>query len=319
MDGRPQLINRDAQTRFQHSGRTISQTFKLVLYALLPLYDDFVKPPRDEIPSQLTRTEQDWNKLQEFHNVQGAIDGTHIPAFLPPAEKGPFHNRKGFITQNVLAGCTLDLLFFYVLPGWEGSAHDARILKYAREHDPPFPQPSSSYVYLADAGYSLRPGILVPYKKVRYHLREQAQASQQPRTKEELFNLRNAQIRNAIERIFGVLKKRFRILDTAPQYTFDLQRKLILVLCALHNFIRILANGKEDAFYRKEDQDATLYPTQDDMEERGLVPSLPYDSRWIGGRRLDHTQAAQYRRLVRERDQIAERMWGQYQSYLQTL
>ena len=201
--------NRDAQTRFQHSGRTISKTFKWILYALLPLYDDFVKPPGDEIPLQFTRTEQEWNKLPEFHNVRGALDRTHIPAFLPPSEKPPFGNRKGIITQNILAGSTLDLLFFYVLPGWEGSAHDARILKYALEEDSTFPQPSSTFVYLADAGYSLRPGILVPYKKLRYHLREQALASQQPRTKKALFNLRHAQIRNAIERIFGVLKKRF--------------------------------------------------------------------------------------------------------------
>jgi len=58
--------NQDAQTRFQHSGQTISKTFKRVLYALLPLYDDFVKPPRSEIPTQLTRTEHNWKKLCEF-------------------------------------------------------------------------------------------------------------------------------------------------------------------------------------------------------------------------------------------------------------
>ena len=238
--------NRDAGTRFQHNGRTIRKTSRHVPYDLLPLYDDFVKPPRNKIPTPLTRTGHHWNKLCQFHNVGGAIDGTHVPAFLPPAEKRPYGNGKGIITQNVLAGCTLDLLFFYVLSGWEGSAHDARVLKYALEQDRTFPQRSSTNIYLANAGYSLRPGILVLNKKVRYHLREQALASQQPQTKEELFNLRHAQLRNTIERLFRVLKKRFRILDTPPKYSFDLQRKLILVLCALHTFIWILANGKEE-------------------------------------------------------------------------
>jgi len=172
--------NRDGQTRFQHSGRTISKTFKRVLYALLHLYDNFLKPPRNEIPTQLIRTEHDWNKGCEFHNVHGAIDGTHVPAFLPPAEKGPYRNRKGIITQNVLAGCTLDLLFVYVLSGWEGSVHDAQVVKYALEQDPTFPPPLSTNIYLADARYSIRTGILVRYKKVRYHLREQVLAAQQP-------------------------------------------------------------------------------------------------------------------------------------------
>ena len=40
-------------------------------------------------------------------------------------------------------------------------------------------------------------------------------------TKEELFNLRHAQLRSVIERVFGVLKKRFQILQVAPQYEYN--------------------------------------------------------------------------------------------------
>lgn len=35
------------------------------------------------------------------------------------------------MTQNVLAACGFDMKFQYVLPGWEGSATDARILQHA--------------------------------------------------------------------------------------------------------------------------------------------------------------------------------------------
>jgi hypothetical protein len=38
--------------------------------------------------------------------------------------------RKG-ITQNVLACCTPDMEFTYVLAGWEGSANDFTVLKDA--------------------------------------------------------------------------------------------------------------------------------------------------------------------------------------------
>ncbi|KAK2643612.1 hypothetical protein Ddye_025375 [Dipteronia dyeriana] len=35
---------------------------------------------------------------------------------------------KGNISQNVLAACNFYLEFMYVLAGWEGSAHDSKLL-----------------------------------------------------------------------------------------------------------------------------------------------------------------------------------------------
>jgi hypothetical protein len=54
----------------------------------------------------------------------GAIDGTHVPAEI----QGKFRGRKEETTQNVLVAITFDLKFIYVLAGWEGSAHDSRVL-----------------------------------------------------------------------------------------------------------------------------------------------------------------------------------------------
>ena len=54
----------------------------------------------------------------------------------------------------------------------------------------------------------------------------------------ELFNLRHAQARNVIERIFGVLKQRFRILLLPPRYPLDFQPRIPVALCALQNFIQ---------------------------------------------------------------------------------
>lgn len=43
--------------------------------------------------------------------------------------------RKHTTTQNVLAAVDFDLCFYYVLAGWERSAHDALILADALERD----------------------------------------------------------------------------------------------------------------------------------------------------------------------------------------
>lgn len=70
------------------------------------------------------------------------IDGTHVDAMLPSRLVARFRGRKG-VTQNVLAACTPNKLFTYVLAGWEGSANDYRILQDALSR----PQPHGLRVY----------------------------------------------------------------------------------------------------------------------------------------------------------------------------
>jgi hypothetical protein len=59
-----------------------------------------------------------------------------------------------------------------------------------------------------------------------------------PQTPMELFSLRHAFLRNVVERIFKILKRRFRILRSAPEYPMRSQVNLIYVLTAIHNYIR---------------------------------------------------------------------------------
>ncbi|RYO76328.1 hypothetical protein DL764_010297 [Monosporascus ibericus] len=62
--------------------------------------------------------------------------------------------------------------------------------------------PKDKYL-LGDARYATGKRILTPYRGIRYYIREQAQAQMKLQTPEELYNLRHAQLRNAIERAFG--------------------------------------------------------------------------------------------------------------------
>ncbi|KAL3844291.1 hypothetical protein ACJIZ3_001694 [Penstemon smallii] len=62
-----------------------------------------------------------------FKDCIGAIDGTHIKATLPKELQIPYIGRKGIPTQNIMVACDFDMCFTFVLPGWEGSAHDTRI------------------------------------------------------------------------------------------------------------------------------------------------------------------------------------------------
>ena len=46
-----------------------------------------------------------------------------------------YRGQKYYLPQNVLAACSFDLKFTYVLPGWEGSASNSRILDNALMRD----------------------------------------------------------------------------------------------------------------------------------------------------------------------------------------
>lgn len=96
---------------------------------------------------------------------------------------------------------------------------------------------------MADAGYAARPGILPPYRRVRYHLKE-FRGSRDPKCHKELFNYRHSSLRTTIERAFGALKNRFKILMNKPFLSLHAQAKVVIACCALHNWI--LENGQDE-------------------------------------------------------------------------
>jgi len=160
--------NREVQERFQHSGETVSRHFHAVLQALNRLVPRYIKLPNEsQIPTTIA---SDSKFYPFFSDCIGGLDGIHIPAKVSEQEAAAFRNRKGYLSQNVLACCDLDnMVFTYVLAGLEGSAHDDAVLGVA--FDKGFKVPKGKY-YLGDAGYGLAPYCLTPYRGVRYHLQE---------------------------------------------------------------------------------------------------------------------------------------------------
>lgn len=111
--------------------------------------------------------------------------------------------------------------------------------------------------YLVDSGYPNRLGYLAPYKGTKYHLPEFRQGPR-PSGKRENFNYLHSSLRNVIERSFGVLKMKWRILLKLPSYPMAKQSKIILACMALHNFIR--ESAIRDADFDMCDQDEHYVP-----------------------------------------------------------
>lgn len=141
--------------------------------------------------------------------------------------------------------------------------------------------------------------LLVPYQKTRYHLREITDAQRWPSTKEELFNLRHARLRNCIERLIGIQKRRWRILRDGPEMGFDVIQQCLFAwaLAGVHNFAcehgqtveddeRYLPPGEPPVLGEVDDESGTGVTVDGGLNNLGMVTF---------------------------RDKIAQRMWDEYQ------
>jgi hypothetical protein len=186
--------------------------------------------------------------------------------------------------------------FNYILAGWEGSAHDVTVLRDAI-YNQGFKTPPKKY-WLGDAGYSNSETVLVAYRGTRYHLKEQQLANKKPETSKELFNLRHASLRNVVERIFGVVKRKYQILRTPSEYSIETQTRIILACMALHNWVRSKEGPNADILL--EPESITTRRAREQVQ-----PAVIYPEGTVSSKKMDAF-----------RDQIAEKMWVDYQRYI---
>lgn len=285
--------NRTLQELFQRSGDTVSRLFNRVLDALTcpAVYNAYIQLPENRIPDDI-RAEPRFYPW--FKDCLAAIDGSHTPAHPDSEEKVRFRDRKGDVSMNVLAACTFDMRFCYVLSGWEGSAADSSVFHDARAHD--LLIPAGKY-YLADAGFSSCDVLLVPYRGVQYHLREwHAVRNRRPANYKELFNYRHAGARNIIERIFGVFKKRFPAIKNGTEYPMSSQARIFPACAVIHNFIRT--------------HDPDDWSEVDSEEEHSLEDARDGEGELGEGYVIRSTETI---RANKRRDTIAKAMWEDYQ------
>jgi hypothetical protein len=237
MCGAPQSV-RQAKHIFSHSLETVSRRFNDVLEAVNLLAAKNIKLI-DETFAVVHPKIREHRSWPHFRNCIGAIDGTHIEVIVPPSEQAVHMNRHGYCSQNVMAVCDFDMRFTFVVVGWPGSAHDTRIWRDTvfNKYKNNFPHPPDGKYYRVDSGYPNRKGYLAPYKGQRYHITEFQNAGQ-PIGLKELFNHAHSSLRNVIERSFGVMKMKWRILLKMPNYSMEKQANIIIACMALHSFIR---------------------------------------------------------------------------------
>ena len=122
--------------------------------------------------------------------------------------------------------------FTNIVAKWPGSAHDSHIFRTSSVAQQLEGTSLDSGVLLGDSGYACLPYLMTPYND--------------PQTrKERSFNRSLNSTRSAIERAFGILKRRFHILHGEIRMTPERVCTIIAACFVLHN-IAIDHNEPED-------------------------------------------------------------------------
>lgn len=115
-----------------------------------------------------------------------------------------------------------------------------------------------------------------------------------PQNAEELFDMRHSQLRNVIERIFGVMKARYKIITYPRPFRMKSQVRVVAALCVLHNIL--------DDFNEEEDSAVDNAPIAAPEDESASDVS-------------DHIYSistTDVQQAARKRNDIAQAMWNDY-------
>jgi hypothetical protein len=178
--------------------------------------------------------EEGFRSMHGIPGVVGAIDGSYIPIDPPQENRRDYWCRKGFYAVLLQAICDSTGYIWDFNCGWCASMHDYRLFCHTPASTRIARGDLHGMALLGDAAYPVRAYMLPPYKAGSTPF-EPWQAS---------FNYKQSASRMPIERTFGVLKGRWRILLEKVPGKLELVAPTVATCIVLHN----LCQSKGDHF-----------------------------------------------------------------------
>lgn len=226
---------RSVSVTFGVGRATAWRAVRRVIYALYCLAPYFIKWPRGE---ETIRVIETFERVKGFPGVIGAVDGSLIQIRAPVRDAASYICRKNYPAIHLQAVCDARCLFTHCYAGYAGSVHDARVFRnsplarFIQRENEYFPFNSH---LIGDAAYPIHTQVMVPFRD-NGHLT----------ARQKNFNFCLSSTRMAIEKAFGLLKTRFRILlDCLPLTNINKIPEFIIACCVMHN-ICILQNDDID-------------------------------------------------------------------------
>ncbi|XP_018399373.1 PREDICTED: uncharacterized protein LOC108777074 [Cyphomyrmex costatus] len=234
--------------------------------------------------------EKDWlhiskgfSDIWNMPNCVGAIDGKHILIEAPPNSGSQYYNYKKTFSIVLLAACDHEYKFTLVDIGAYGSESDGGIfsrseigqgIKHNTLHLPPVhaflpgTNMKTAYYFVGDNAFELSRHLMKPYPQKNL-IREK-----------KIYNYRLSRARSMIERAFGILVQRWRILSKRIRMNIDKVEKIVAACICLHNFIICMESKLSSAHTNKRYLSNQYFgDNEENMEDRAaynhMLPLAP--------------------------------------------
>lgn len=215
----------------------INETCIAVWEVLSPIY--LMTNPT---PEKWRNIAEQFEKLWNYPNVCGSVDGKHIRIQLPYHGRSSYYNYKHYNSIVLQAVVDAEGNFLFVDVGAAGRHSDEGVFTASNfgknfiEQTLNLPRPRKidptkeilfPYVFLADSAYSLNKNMMKPFAR-----------SSLTSDRKNIYNYRHSRARWIVECAFGMMSKKFHILQRPMLVHPDFATIITLACCVLHNMIR---------------------------------------------------------------------------------
>ena len=179
------------------------------------------------------------SRFEQLHGIPyiiGAIDGSHIPVLAPVIGGEDYYCRKSFHSAILQGIVGPDCMFWDYEFGWAGSLHDWAVFQVTRIGRGCIEGKFQPYKLIGDAAYPVRPWMYCPFKGGKAALSGKAAN----------WNFIQSSTRMCVERAFGILKGRWRLIMKRSEVPLRNMPDIVATCIVLHNLCIVNNEGIED-------------------------------------------------------------------------
>jgi hypothetical protein len=193
------------------------------------LQGTFVQFPN---PAQFRILAQEFKALNGIPYIIEAVDGSHIPILAPVIGGEDYYCRKSFHSALLQGIVDTKCVFWDYEFGWVGSMHDWTLFQLTKVGRDCIKEKFLPYKLIGDCTYPVRSWIYNPFKGCAEGL-EGYKAN---------WNFIQSSTRMCVERAFGILKGRWRIIMRRADIPLRYMADVVCTCIILHNMCTIGKN-----------------------------------------------------------------------------
>jgi len=245
-------------SNFNVGKTTVFEAVQDVVGALCGMKEEYIKFPSTN--QEILAARQTFETLSNLPNVVGAIGVTHIK-IKNPIENGADY-FSGLQQHDVVLQAVADGggRFLDVEAGFPGSLPDSSVLRDSTLYRRITNEGLMAKQTVTVGGREIRPVLLgsSAYPRYPWLLKPHHEYTNSPL--EINFNKELSKARMSVDRAFGVLRRRWGILQKRLDSNISFTNKVIVACCVLHNF----CISAEDLWDEVDGDDDSDFPARDE-------------------------------------------------------